>query len=102
MASKKKPKKTPRKRTPRETSDLVSSLAGQWLRLLRGVKGSRRVGHYERGVPFGMLGDIGTVAELRSVLASALNQDQTRGLRIYANPKDWERTVQTRGRRVKR
>lgn len=63
----------------KQTSSRVSSIAGQWLRLLRGVRGSRDVGHYARGAFGGMIGWLGTVAELRSVLGSALAQDETRG-----------------------
>ncbi len=77
----KKPKKTKRSKPPRETSDRVSSLAGEWLRLLSSVTVSRAVGHFRRGAHGGMLGEIGTVAELKSIIASALNQDQKRGRR---------------------
>ncbi len=68
-----KPKKTGRK----QTSEPVSSLAGRWLSLLRGVKGSRAVGHYDRHAFGGVLGEIGTVKGLRSILGSELVQDET-------------------------
>jgi hypothetical protein len=80
MASKKTPNKTPRKAKakPRETSDLVSSEAARLLNKCPS-KGLVSVGFGVRGghciVP------LCKAKTLRSILASALNQDQTRGRR---------------------
>jgi hypothetical protein len=78
MASKKKPKKTARKRTPRETSDRVSTEAAKALAVTPRsgtvvVKQYLKRGYVETSVC--------KASVLRSILASALNQDQTRGRR---------------------
>jgi hypothetical protein len=78
MASKKKPKKTPRKRTPRETSDRISGDAGWLMRMA------------QQGWRFAMMrvhpdklevSVQGVHAQVSAALASVLNQDQTRGRR---------------------
>ncbi len=67
-----KPKKTGRK----QTSPDISTLAAEMVAALRGVRGSRVVGHYyPRGV--GSLDPIGTVKQLRSCLMSLIGQDET-------------------------
>jgi hypothetical protein len=80
MASKKNPKKTPRKAKakPRETSDRVSSDAG-WL-MQKARQGWRFA--MMRVHPDKLEVSVqGVHAQVSAALASALNQDQTRGRR---------------------
>jgi hypothetical protein len=80
MTAKKKKRKT-KPRPRKATSDRVSSIAGRWLAYLGRVSGSRAVGHYKKRAFGSLLGELGTVAELRAILGSALGQDETKGRR---------------------